>query len=190
MRKWVVNWVCRLREVFFFFFTLNGPVNYSLRNVSQSSAVKYGLMCHPGHGWQWLLSRLWVQLSCKCHQRGSVFIDALNLISHSSQRACTLIMFFFPHPPLSLFCGNMKALPLSITYNYTVAQWLDEWKCLAKAPCWNVAPFSINLMATEHVLASGLAEQPVHFAVKLTQWFINTLFHKELCWTFSTSHCI
>lgn len=76
-------------------FFLNGRVNYSLRNGSPVSAVRYGSLCYSGHDWQWLLSELCAQLSCKCHQQGSVFVDALRLISHSHQRGCTLMIFFF-----------------------------------------------------------------------------------------------
>lgn len=93
VQKWVVLIDCVGCMIFFFF--LNGPVNYSLRNASPSSSVGCGLMCYPGHGWQWLLSKLWEQLSCKCHQRGSVFIDALRLISHSNRRGSTLQIFYF-----------------------------------------------------------------------------------------------
>lgn len=50
MQKWVVLIECVGWMIF-----LNGPVNCSLRNGSPTGAVGCGLLCYPGHGWQWLL---------------------------------------------------------------------------------------------------------------------------------------
>lgn len=80
MQKWVVLIECVGWMIF-----LNGPANCSLRNGSPIGALGCGLLCYAGHDWQWLLRGLLEQLSHKCHQEGSVFIDAFRLISHSYQ---------------------------------------------------------------------------------------------------------
>lgn len=75
VQKWVVliEWVGCM-----FFFFLNGLVNYSLRNGPPVVALGYGLLCFPGHGWQWILGGLWAQLSCKCQ------VSYLLMLSHQS----------------------------------------------------------------------------------------------------------
>lgn len=90
VQKWVVLIECVGWVIF-----LNGPVNCSLRNGSPIGALGCGLLCYPGHDRLRLLRALREQHSHKCHQQGSVFIDAFRIISHSHQRGSVPISIFY-----------------------------------------------------------------------------------------------